>query len=290
MGAYDDDDDDDTPRAAAKARPRTMRSFLEEYANRVNPRPVEYWGFPEEPDHALLCDAFRGRTNIVMKTVTEEVRRNGKKETRSKEVTALSSVCARHAAILGDPRKYAAALDETTGVTCVHACAFNGYAPTLRALLDLGGADAYAKTTCGVDAFDIARLRKHADVLAVLADVEAARLAREAALKQAPIDEELARKRALEAEARQKKMEEQNRVEEAKRRMLEEEARRARQRAAEERAWKRLGIVPTRRTKWKGITIDIDERRGVGYFPKILREIPKSRPVGDGSGVPRTLG
>ena len=137
--------------------------------------------------------------------------------------------------------------------------------------------------------FQIARARKHDDVAAVLDDVEAARLAKEESLKQAPIDLELQRRLREEAEARAKKFEEQNRVEEAKRRMLEEEARRARQRAAEERAWKRLGIVPTRRMKWKGIDIDVDERRGVGYFPKILREIPKARPVGAGTG-PRTLG
>ena len=43
---------------------------------------------------------------------------------------------------------------------------------------------------------------------------------------------------------------------------------------------------------WKGIQIDIDERRGVGYFPKILREIPKARPLGaqGGGAAPRTLG
>jgi len=286
MGRYDDSDAEEE----ATPKPRSMRDLLEEYACRVNPRPVEYWGFPEEPDHALLCDVFRGRTNIVMRKRTEEYKRNGKKETRVVEYTALASACAKHAQVVAAPEKYAAARDAQTGVTAVHACAFNGYAETLKALLDVGGADAYARTACGVDAFEIARRREHADVEAVLADVEAARLAREAALRQAPIDEQLAKQRALEAEARAKRMEEMNRVEDAKRRMLEEEARRARQRAAEERAWKRLGIVPTRRTKWKGITIDVDERRGVGYFPKILREIPKSRPGQDGTGVPRTLG
>ncbi|KAH8098113.1 hypothetical protein JL720_1040 [Aureococcus anophagefferens] len=244
MGRYDDSDAEEE----ATPKPRSMRDLLEEYACRVNPRPVEYWGFPEEPDHALLCDVFRGRTNIVMRKRTEEYKRNGKKETRVVEYTALASACAKHAQVVAAPGKYAAARDAQTGVTAVHACAFNGYAETLKALLDVGGADAYARTACGVDAFEIARRREHADV------------------------------------------EPCSRTSRTRSRMLEEEARRARQRAAEERAWKRLGIVPTRRTKWKGITIDVDERRGVGYFPKILREIPKSRPGQDGTGVPRTLG
>jgi len=218
--------------------------------------------------------------------------RYNKKRTREVDFTSLTNVCAAHAKIAKDPGAYAHVADRTTGINCVHACAFNGYAATLEVLVRDGGADAYAKTACGVDAFEIARLRKHADVAAVLDAVEAERLALEESLRQAPLDLEMEKKRLEEAEARARKFEEQNRVEEAKRRMLEEEARRARQRAAEERAWKRLGIVPTRRMLWKGIQIDIDERRGVGYFPKILREIPKARPVGQGGAgaAPRTLG
>ncbi|KAH8068993.1 hypothetical protein JL721_6192 [Aureococcus anophagefferens] len=177
-----------------------------------------------------------------MRKRTEEYKRNGKKETRVVEYTALASACAKHAQVVAAPEKR----------------------------LDVGGADAYARTACGVDAFEIARRREHADVEAVLADVEAARLAREAALRQAPIDEQLAKQRALEAEARAK-----HGGDEPRRGREAPHARGGgapRQRAAEERAWKRLGIVPTRRTKWKGITIDVDERRGIGYFPRSPRD------------------
>ena len=290
---YDDDDGErGSDSDGAEDATMSMRDKLDAYVGRVNPRPVEHWGRERDPAYAMLCDAFKGRTNLVMKTRTEEYRdQYNKKRTRDVEYTALANVCAAHAKIAANPGGYAYACDRRTGVRCVHACAFNGYARTLAVLIDAGGADAYAKTTCGVDAFEIAASRKHADVELVLAGVEEKRLALEEKLRRAPLDLEEAARRAEEAEARAKKFEEQNRVEEAKRRMLEEEARRARQRAAEERAWKRLGIVPTRRMLWKGIQVDIDERRGVGYFPKILREIPKARPIaGAASAAPRTLG
>ena len=49
-------------------------------------------------------------------------------------------------------------------------------------------------------------------------------------------------------------------------------------RQEEEKAWKRLGVIPTRRVTWKGLVVDVDGTRGIGYYPKILRDLPKAPP------------
>ena len=51
-----------------------------------------------------------------------------------------------------------------------------------------------------------------------------------------------------------------------------------RKRREEEKAWKRLGVIPTRRVTWKGLVVDVDGTRGIGYYPKILRDLPKAPP------------
>ena len=70
----------------------------------------------------------------------------------------------------------------------------------------------------------------------------------------------------------------QQKAEEARREMLQAEAEKLRKRREEEKAWKRLGVIPTRRVTWKGLVVDVDGTRGIGDYPKILRDLPKAPP------------
>jgi len=88
---YDDDDGErGSDSDGAEDATMSMRDKLDAYVGRVNPRPVEHWGRERDPAYAMLCDAFKGRTNLVMKTRTEEYRdQYNKKRTRDVEYTAL---------------------------------------------------------------------------------------------------------------------------------------------------------------------------------------------------------
>ena len=76
---------------------------------------------------------------------------------------------------------------------------------------------------------------------------------------------------------RRRKMAAQQKAEEARREMLQAEAEKLRKRREEEKAWKRLGVIPTRRVTWKGLVVDVDGTRGIGYYPKILRTCRRRR-------------
>ena len=112
----------------------------------------------------------------------------------------------------------------------------------------------------------------------VLDGAEAARVAKEAALAKAPDELARERRKRREAEMRRRKMAAQQKAEEARREMLQAEAEKLRKRREEEKAWKRLGVIPTRRVTWKGLVVDVDGTRGIGYYPKILRDLPKAPP------------
>ena len=250
------------------------------YHSRVNPRPVDWWGKPEDPSYSLLRDCFRGRANLVTRYKTETFVPNIGSPPVTKEVpyTALVAQCLSHKNIVEAPRLYAAACDEDTGIKCIHACCFNGYSETLKVLLEAGGNDARDKTSDGIDCWFIARGRGNDRCLIVLDAAEAARVAKEAALAKAPDELARERRKRREAEMRRRKMAAQQKAEEARREMLQAEAEKLRKRREEEKAWKRLGVIPTRRVTWKGMVVDVDGTRGIGYYPKILRDLPKAPP------------
>ena len=122
------DSDDGSQGEEAKAKTRSLRDVLAEYEGRVNPRPLEHWGSPEDPSFSMLCDAFRGRTNIVMKKRNEEYRdQYGKKKVKVVEYNCLTNVCAKHAQIAAAPGKYAFACDECGRTVPRHTPVFNLY-------------------------------------------------------------------------------------------------------------------------------------------------------------------
>ena len=246
------------------------------YQSRVNPRPKDWWGRPDDPAYALLRDCFRGRTNLVTKYRTEAFGTKNPKETRQVPYTALESQCAAHLQIVEQPRVYANAVDGDTLIKGIHACCFNGYAETLHVLLTEGGNDARDRTKDGVDGWFIARGRGNARCLEVLDAAEARRVAKERDEGPARADAEAAARRERRAtEMRRRRTAAQLKAEEARGEMLRADAARLKARAEEEKAWKKIGVVPMRRVTWKGLVVDVDGTRGVGYYPKILRDLPK---------------
>ena len=122
---------------------KMMRAMLSKhgtfaYHSRVNPRPVDWWGRPDDPSYSLLRDCFRGRANLVTRHKTETFVPNLGSPPCTREVpyTALVAQCLSHKQIVDAPRLYAAAKDEDTGIKCIHACCFNGYSETLKVLLE----------------------------------------------------------------------------------------------------------------------------------------------------------
>ena len=65
------------------------------YHSRVNPRPVDWWGRPDDPSYSLLRDCFRGRANLVTRHKTETFVPNIGSPPVTKEVpyTALVAQC-----------------------------------------------------------------------------------------------------------------------------------------------------------------------------------------------------
>lgn len=236
---------------------RGMASMLTELAGRVNPRPVQWWGLVEDPSYDLLCQVFDGRSQIT-------------------KSNTLRHVCCNHALVVENPGTYAQAMDITSKITAVHGCAMNGYVETLRVLVENGGADIFALSADGVDALRIAQTRNHVDVVSYILECHAEETQRRLVL---PFTEEaLAEQTRRQARSRdlQNSLAEQTRLEEERRKLLNDEKMRIREREAQERAWRELGVVPVRRCRWRSLDIDVDDRKPpltirVGYYPRILR-------------------
>ncbi|KAJ1447961.1 hypothetical protein M885DRAFT_540903 [Pelagophyceae sp. CCMP2097] len=256
-----DDDSEGSQDAAPAAAKRSMGDVLDEQAGRVNARPIEWWGAAGVSGHDLLAQLMAPGVTLITKP------------------QGLRHQSAAQALVEAAPGAYAAARDSDSGICAVHACAFNGYVDALRVLVEAGGADVYAETHDGFDARAVAAERGHANVCEYIdkraSDLEAW------ALANAPTPEELAAEQARLQRARQaetkrllleSRLETQKHVEEAKRKMLEDDAARAEEHAEEERQWLEQGVVPARPYRWRGIEIEADVRRNIGYFPGIIRD------------------
>lgn len=235
---------------------RSMASMLTELSGRVNPRPVQWWGLVEDPSYDLLRQVFAGRSHIT-------------------KSNTLRHVCCNHALVIENPGTFARAIDTTSKVTAVHGCAMNGYVETLRVLVEKGGADIFAICADGIDALRIAQTRNHVDVVSYILECQAEECRRRLALPGK--EEALAELTQRQARSRELKtsLAKQARLEEEKRKLLYEEKKRIKERAAQERAWRELGMVPVRRGRWRSIDVDIDDRKPplkirVGYYPRIL--------------------
>ena len=87
---------------------------------------------------------------------------------------------------LGAESPYATAIDESSGIHGIHACAVNGYVELLKAFMELGGVDplqkatglsakvAWVKRQCGagVDCLWLARRRGHKGIVDHLLSME----------------------------------------------------------------------------------------------------------------------
>ena len=130
----------------------------------------------------------------------------------------------------------------------------------------------------GIDCWFIARGRGNDRCLIVLDAAEAARVAKEAALAKAPDELARERRKRREAEMRRRKMAAQQKAEEARREMLQAEAEKLRKRREEEKAWKRLGGHSDAARDLEGPRGGRRRDAGIGYYPKILRDLPKAPP------------
>lgn len=232
-----------------------MGSVLAEIADRVNPRPVAWWGSEDDVAFEKLSAVFAGRTLI------------------QDEGPRLKHVCANHNDVAATPVKYTEVVDAASRISAVHACSLNGYVETLRVLLDDGGADFSATTSDGFTAKRIAQLRQHHDIVELLDRAEEKRLA---TLTQPATEDDLADAARQTEDLRLSKQcfVEPTRIEATTRHFLADERARARERQLRDDARYKIGVVPVRRERWKGIDIDVDDRQpsvGLGYYPLILR-------------------
>lgn len=228
-----------------------MGSVLAEIANRVNPRPIAWWGSEDDVAFEKLAAVFAGRTLI------------------QDESPRLKHVCANHDDVAGSPKAYTQVVDGASRISAVHACSLNGYVETLRVLLDDGGADFSATTVDGFTAKRIAQLRQHHDIVELLDRAEEKRLA-----TLLPSENDLAdiARQAEDLRISNLAFVDQAHIEATNRHFLADE--RARERQLRNEARRKIGVVPVRRERWKGIDIDVDDRQpsvGLGYYPRILR-------------------
>lgn len=233
----------------------------------VNPAPVEYWGNRSDPTGAILAVIFPGSTRYS----TE----GGRVKSRC--------VCDAAAAVEADPDRFSAVADDD-GFTCVHACALNGYLDTLQTLIEEGGAAPFTTTRGRVDALMIARRRGHIAVLEYLSSFEGEggaealqSITRRVAERRRREEE---RRRALTADDDEEEEEDMGAMAaralaaaEAAREMKAAKAAEAKAVAIEAGRKAMLKLAPKTvellpRRAWRGEVVQMDEKRGIGYYPR----------------------
>jgi hypothetical protein len=241
---------------------RELQRILQQTS--INPQPVAWWG---TRSHAL-ADLFPG----FMVCFTD-----------SEGMTKVRFECSNHSTVADDPDKYAMVADDD-GFSSVHACALNGYLDTLRVLVEEGGANPFAQTRHRIDALMLARRRGHASILEYLTDFEG----RDGAARLSEIGDRVRERKRRTAEALAKltktavesdESDEGSVVSDPGRPTVTGLQARA-AKAAEARAaalaaaMKALEQVPAKaierlpRTVWRAETVQLDEERGMGYYPR----------------------
>jgi hypothetical protein len=248
-----------------------MRAELQKIMSqtRSNPEPIPYWGKQDNMVSQKMSMLFEGRP--MLKTDSKE----------GSNITRVHYYCDNHRAVVADPDAFAMIVDED-GVTGVHAAAINGYLDTLRILIERGGANPFAQVRGRVDALQMARRRGHNEVLEYLSSFQGEagaqkliaisayvqdrrnKLAEQLAQLEGDMsgfedgNEELEQEEEVEEEEKKKTVEA---VAEAR-----EVALRASMKAIQKDVVKSVELIP--RKIWRAEWAEIDDKRGVGYYPR----------------------
>jgi len=245
---------------------RELRRILSQTS--VNPEPLSYWGSREDDEGkpTALASVFSGRT--VLKTLGD--------------ATHATFRCDSHATVAADPDTFALAVDDD-GITAVHACAINGYLETLKVLVEEGGASPFAQAKGSVDGLVLARRRGHAPVLQYLSSFASEQGKARLDAIQVQVLERRARKAAvaalLERDAEGGASDEASTGSQpsvitavlaeqrtAKQAEARTQAIAASMAAIQKGAEKEVELLP--RKFWKAEYAQIDDARGVGYYPR----------------------
>jgi hypothetical protein len=241
----------------------------------VNPSPVPYWGDAER--HPNLAKLFEGRVQLVTAQLDGTPTRSSAASAAPGPATTITFVCTHHKAVVADPDAFSGAEDGES-INGVHACALNGYLETLQVLIEEGGALPFKKARGGLDALMIARRRGHESVLEYLSTYEG----RGGAQKLVKIQQRVAERRRREAAERAllegdfdggSQSSGPSMTGEEAQKMREEKAAVARAAALErsmlaiqQEEVKVVELLP--RKIWRAEWAQIDDNRGVGFYPR----------------------